>query len=512
MMLVMAILTAAVITTTQADTPNARRDQDRKAAYSAAEAGINAYLFRLQRDSEVWTKCTALGGPQFVNQPWNGSGADPRTWRNLPGSASQYTVELLPKSGQSTCSTSDPSGTMISNGQLRLRATGRSRNVKRSIVAKLRRRSFLDFMYFTDVESLDPAWYTRYANGAPTDPDITQWAQQNCGYYRDGRGNQTYTGSYFDANNVRRTLTQDCVEIHFAPNDKLDGPVHTNDEFLICGRPKLGRGPDDAIEVTAPPPGWRGSCSSNNPDFRGTYSASAPLMTMPPQNDELRNQTDSDYLFTGRTYIQLNPSSITVTDAAGASRTMGYPPNGLLYVQNGVCGQSYLPYDPYNSPPGCADVYVKGTYGESLTIASQKDIIINGDVLMTNDAILGLIANDFVRLYHPVRNVNPNGNDCDNSNGTLNNVQIDAAIMALNHSFMVDNYFCGGPIGTLEVNGTIIQKYRGPVGQGNSTIVNGYVKDYNYDDRLRTRQPPLFLDPVQSAWRLLSTNEFVPAR
>jgi hypothetical protein len=235
-------------------------------------------------------------------------------------------------------------------------------------------------------------------------------------------------------------------------------------------------------------------------------------MTMPPQNDELRNQTDSDYLFTGRTYIQLNPSSITVTDAAGASRTMGYPPNGLLYVQNGVCGQSYLPYDPYNSPPGCADVYVKGTYGESLTIASQKDIIINGDVLMTNDAILGLIANDFVRLYHPVRNVNPNGNDCDNSNGTLNNVQIDAAIMALNHSFMVDNYFCGGPIGTLEVNGTIIQKYRGPVGQGNSTIVNGYVKDYNYDDRLRTRQPPLFLDPVQSAWRLLSTNEFVPAR
>jgi hypothetical protein len=127
--------------------------------------------------------------------------------------------------------------------------------------------------------------------------------------------------------------------------------------------------------------------------------------------------------------------------------------------------------------------------------------------------VLGLIANDFVRVYHPIQNLRNNGRDCDNAPGTLNNVQIDAAIMALNHSFMVDNYFCGGPIGTLEVNGTIIQKYRGPVGQSSSgTVVNGYIKDYNYDDRLKTRQPPHFLDPVQSSWRLLASNEQVPAR
>ena len=41
---------------------------------------------------------------------------------------------------------------------------------------------------------------------------------------------------------------------------------------------------------------------------------------------------------------------------------------------------------------------------------------------------------------------------------------IDAAILAINHSFIVDNYDCGSPLGTLTVNGAIAQKYRGAVG------------------------------------------------
>ncbi len=516
MMLVMATLTAAVVTTTQSDTPNARRDQDRKAAYGAAEAGLNAYLFRLSRDSEVWTQCTSISGTPFVNQPWDGTGADPRTWRALPSSAAQYTVELLPKAGQSACSTGDPAGTMIANGQLRLRATGRMRGTKRSIIAKLRRRSFLDFMYFTDIETLDPAWYTRYVNGAPTTPDITGWATANCGYYRDGRGNQTYNGVYYDALNRPQNVRQDCVEIQFAGSDVLNGPMHTNDEILVCGRPRFGRTPDDALEVSASPRsggfnGWRASCSGASPDFRGSWSPSSPILTMPPANDQLRDQTDSAYIYTGRTEIVMNSSNMSVkTGGAATFTTVPYPSNGLIYVQNGACGQSYRPYDPYNSPAGCADVYVKGTYPVSLTIASQKDIIINGDVTKGADTLLGLIANDFVRIYHPIRNVS--GNDCDNAAGAIGSVQVDAAIMALNHSFMVDHYYCGGPQGTLQVNGTIIQKYRGPVGQGGSTIQDGYIKAYAYDDRLRVRQPPQFLDPVQSSWRLLSSNEMVPAR
>ncbi len=88
-----------------------------------------------------------------------------------------------------------------------------------------------------------------------------------------------------------------------------------------------------------------------------------------------------------------------------------------------------------------------------------------------------------------------------------------ASLFALNHSFMVDNYFCGNPLGTLTVTGTIVQKYRGPVGTGGSSGAStGYVKSYNYDDRFHFREPPAVVDPIQSSWRVLTQTEQVTAR
>ncbi len=507
-MLLLTGLTAGIIATVQADTPLAREGQDRKAAYAAAEAGINAYLFRLAKDPDVWANCTAIGGPAFVNQQWNGTGVDPRAWRNLPGgSQARYTVELIPNSASTACSTSDATGTMLEQGVLRIRATGQMRGVKRSIIAKFRRRTFLDFLYFTDYETLDPAWYSRIVSGAPTVADVTAWAQNKCGYWRapDNRGNQTYNGNWYDTSNNPHAFSTDCTEINFAPGDRIRGPFHTNDEILVCGHPQFGRTANDSVEVTAPSPGWRTSCSGASPTFTGTYTTNSPKLTMPPTNNALLADTLPAYIFTGAHNIVLGTSTLTVDGT-----TMAYPSNGLIYVQNGTCGQGYKSYDPYNQPSGCANVRVHGTYGTSLTIASAKDIIIDDDLTRTNDAVLGLIANDFVRVYHPVTYTS--SSSCTNNTGTQFNVNIEAAILTLAHSFTVDNYFCGGALGTLTVAGVIAQKYRGPVGQGGTTITNGYIKDYNYDDRLAYRSPPHFLDPVSSSWRLLSENEQVPAR
>ena len=81
--------------------------------------------------------------------------------------------------------------------------------------------------------------------------------------------------------------------------------------------------------------------------------------------------------------------------------------------------------------------------------------------------------------------------------------RIDAAILAIQHSFIVDHYDCGAPLGELEVNGAISQKWRGPVGhEQRRDDHHGYYKDYNYDDRLRYQEPPNFLDPVESAWHI----------
>jgi hypothetical protein len=88
---------------------------------------------------------------------------------------------------------------------------------------------------------------------------------------------------------------------------------------------------------------------------------------------------------------------------------------------------------------------------------------------------------------------------------------IEAAILAINHSFIVDNWGCGGDLGDLTVSGAIAQKYRGTVGTHvGSSIVTGYAKAYSYDYELRYHQPPYFLDPVQAGWGILQETEQVP--
>ena len=115
---------------------------------------------------------------------------------------------------------------------------------------------------------------------------------------------------------------------------------------------------------------------------------------------------------------------------------------------------------------------------------------------------MGLVANNFVRVYHPCNNeVSP----------LMKDVRIDAAILSLAHSFTADNYDCGSKLGNLTVNGAIAQKYRGAVGQSGSPG-RGFTKDYNYDDRLRYRSPPYFLEPIAASWHVVRSNEQVPPR
>ena len=157
---------------------------------------------------------------------------------------------------------------------------------------------------------------------------------------------------------------------------------------------------------------------------------------------------------------------------------------------------------------------MSGTYNKDLTIGADNDIIITEDFKSSNTATVlgGLIANNFVRVYHPVNSWSNNDTDC-NNNGGPGNIQIDAAILALNHSFIVDNWYCGNDLGTLTVNGAIAQKFRGTVGTfSGGSVASGYNKDYNYNDTLRYREPPYFVNPTDSPWKVIRQNEQVPAR
>jgi hypothetical protein len=100
-----------------------------------------------------------------------------------------------------------------------------------------------------------------------------------------------------------------------------------------------------------------------------------------------------------------------------------------------------------------------------------------------------------------------------NAAGSQSNPVVDAAILALDHSFFVQNWDSGAPLGNLTVNGVITQEFRGAVGtfSGSPPVIrSGYDKDYNYDTRLKYLSPPYFLSPTQSAWLRISYSEVLP--
>jgi hypothetical protein len=454
--------------------------------------------------------------PNAVNQVGSTSNRRP-----VPGATdgSQYAVELMPASGKSSCSTADPVGSMLESsgpniGTFRIRSTGFSGVEDASIVATFKQATFLDYVYFTQLETSDPVTY-----GFPNPSAALTGAYDQCTKFRrDGRESAPIPG----------TNNQFCDRIVFVSGDHIDGPLHTNDDLLVCGTPSFGRNASDVTEVSAPPRGWVSGCGSgDNPNFNGPFATNAPVLTPPATNGSLRTIAGPNYTYTGQTKFVLSGGNMTITTNAG--QTIGpvpIPTDGVVYVQNGSgCSTSYSPFTAtYPTTSGCGNaiVHSSGSYSGQLTIAAENDVIIDGNITRAASSdLVGLVANNFVRIKHPVCEVASdtqcnNGNvteeaakgDCDldndgnravNGTSSLSGPNIDAAILAIGHSFIVDHYDCGGSLGTLTVNGAIAQKFRGAVGTTGGT---GYLKDYNYDDRLRYQEPPHFFDPVQSAWHV----------
>ncbi len=504
-------LGAAALTATGSDLHLTQNDFEHKRSYQAAQAGIADYAFHLNADTNYWTRCTNVPTPTAVNQQTSTA-----NWRTVAGSTDEsYAIQLIPATGQSSCVQNSAPSMLEQGGSLagsfRIRSIGYAGATanchpvvvsglceKQSVTATFKRASFLDYLYFTQLETSDPVTYpTSQIAGAYSQCSKT---------LAQGRMNSVIPGS-----------SNYCDVISFIGGELLNGPFHTNDAYVICGSPSFGRSPSDTIEASAGAPGWystgsvahSGSTCTGTPTFVGTFLPNAPVLTPPPSNTQLTT-IPGVLKFTGQVHICLSGTTLKVSSSSSTcSSSLLYngsiPASGVVYVANGACSAAYSPFTvTYPSSSTCGTAYVHGSYSGQITIAAENDIIVDGNVTHTGDGLLGLIANNFVRVYHPVPGETGKGSCGSNSDsGSLTNPQIDAAILAINHSFIVDHYDCGTTHGTLTVNGAIAQKYRGAVGTfSGSGPVTGYVKNYNYDDRLRYETPPHFLDPVQVAWHV----------
>jgi Tfp pilus assembly protein PilE len=483
-LVVAGLLAVAAFTAANSDINLSRRDATEKQAYYAALAGVQEYEYQMQANPNYWQSCKTPSGevPQEANE--------------------NYEVKLLPAStapaGTKECSTAKPFETMIESkgaaaNTFRIESTGTAGKDKRALVATFQVTGFLNYVYYTNYETEDPGLYPSSKPAA------------------SGCSKKKYS-----------ERPSSCVAIQFTSGDSVNGPMHTNDAADVCGAASFGRkghSPLDVIEINGGTYN-EGGCSGT-PTYNttsGSYSIKGAELIPPASDNTLQAYVEAENEFSGVTRLVMDGTAktISVTNSAKEVETIPWPKNGLIYVRSAAagCGFSYKPDESDESKEesketNCGNVYVSGTYSESLTIGAEDDVIINGSIYPTSVAgklgsepsgtvALGLIANSYVRMYHPVSGGK-------NATGTLYNPWVYAAILSTDHSFVVDNFDEGEELGNLNVYGAIAQDYRGIVGTGGSSIT-GYIKNYIYDERLAVGEPPYFLSPLNAGWKVAREN------
>jgi hypothetical protein len=495
---VTSLLIAAVYVAVDGGVQLTQRDLNGQRAYYAARAGENAFLYQLNQNPNFWSTCSNDYQPTATAVPGSTTGG---MYSFVPVYNPGYT--------NANCSANAIAALIDTNtGSLRMEFTGYSGppnasgtpSVKRTIVTSFRKPSPLDYLWYTDHEMEDPQ------------------LNSNC-------TGEKYYWQYSPS--PPSTIANNC-EINWITGDTMSGPVYTNDQYLIYSNasPTFGRsGSSDQVESSAPTTSVCVQSSCQRATFNGQGAvAGAPSVPLPQSVSSTQLLADANtsagQVFTGTTTINLTGSgAATITNCpgttTGTSCTSGWVNKSetlpsIIYVQSGTsCPSAYAASTYSTNSQGyyygaCGDVYIHGTYSQPLTIVSDHDIVImantnglsNPGITTTTDgsgnpigsATLGLVAGDFVRVMHA-------------SGVTPSTVTIDAAILTLAHSFMVDNYGNGsaGTAPKLTVHGAIAQRYRGIVG----TVAGaGYVKDYHYDDRLKVLLPPFLFSLSTAGWQV----------
>lgn len=282
------------------------------------------------------------------------------------------------------------------------------------------------------------------------------------------------------------------VPVWFVDGDTIEGPTQSNTNFNIKGNPIFDGPVKSGYDYTRFFNNNSPITTPNNisnppydvPEFRQGLNLGAEPMDMPSKALDLRVQAAQEGLqLQGPTTIVLNSNgqmNVTNSQKGWNNEEVPFPENGAIFVEGG-------------------DLTVSGTLDGQVTMGTNRNLVIADNVTYADDPrttssddMLGLIAERDVVI----------------SRNAPADVEVDASIMALGNSFIVENWWTGSPKGTLTVYGGILQRERGPVGTFSSSTgqkLTGYSKDYNYDPRLITTPPPFF--PTTGDYITLSWKE-----
>ncbi|MEO1022468.1 MAG: hypothetical protein AAFW89_07975 [Bacteroidota bacterium] len=260
--------------------------------------------------------------------------------------------------------------------------------------------------------------------------------------------------------------------IWFMDQDVISGQMHTNGTFRIAGSPVFNG-------FVSSPNSWVGHSSyTNTPQFNMGSNFSAPTRPTPDNFEISKLQTNaSSGGLRYNNFIQVSLLDTLVDIREWTGSNWGSATQYDLRSFNGIISST-------------RDVYIQGRLDGQLTVHSDDDIQIYGDITYADDPrvnpdsddILGLIGESEVYVTSNAHSYNGS-----------RDLEIHASIMALSTSFEVSGYNSGSAKGELEILGGIIQDTRGPVATFSGGVVQtGYTKDYQYDLRLQNMAPPFF--------------------
>lgn len=494
----MGTIPTVIIATTVNQMPLTTQNLDWNAAYEAAQAGLNDYLQQIDASASYtqWvTGADLCTGTSPVPTSAGGPGNDAFcTWASSPSSTAPLSTN--PDEWFEYAVTE-------SNGQVLLTVSGKAGSGPGAVVRTFRYAvapagATIDNIYWTNHETV-----------------------QGCS------GGGTSCGIYFGS------------------NDLLNGPVFSNDYFNMSGTPTF----DGTVTSSVPSPYWR--CNVNGQWAYGS-SGCSPSAAQPNFNDGQPVHGANENLIANGTSPDLAPSqalgcyiagpgdsatgvqmtisgsTLTWTDASGAANQPATVQNDSTNpnTASGACGTSGATTNTVDlaklrSPlifvNGDITLAGNNTVSGFATLVSTGSITIGGSITYpchhitwqqggacpamptsqgtdTADA-LGLIAQDNILVQ-------------DNRSS----VEIDAAMLAVSGSFAnqspTTNCSGGGMGGgnggcpVLAVFGSIAQNYRGVVGylNGSGKTIEGFDKDYVYDQSLATLWPPFFIPPAGATW------------
>lgn len=546
--MVIVALVATSLSIATSGRVKANNDQNFNAALSAAYAGIADYQARLSNDNSYFqygNPASAYSSGSSVALPPSaktnaafGVGAT-GTWAKVPVTApdtptSYYRYEVNTAQYAAT-------------GTIKVRSTGRVGGAVRSVVASIRQQGFMDFLYFSDLEIQDPQISNddpdtciKYAyQGRPTTGcdeiafgggDVINGPAHSNDTMRicDATFKQTPTSAYVPTAGklrytARNSLNTACSGQVFPAG--VNQPAFASSIGMPATNAQQLQETRSDLPTTVPRPG----CLYTGPTDI-VFNANG-TMTVKSPGTKYTNTSG-----TGATSGS-NPSQCgqpgTSSGQLGAPNgaTFAVPSNNIVYVQNvpsdssnvnttsstalaGGCGNNRVGYPlagesvPSLGSAPCAygarngDAFVKGDFHGQLTIAAQNYLYVTGDLDYVDSSadLLGLTATNAVWVWNPYGSTSTW-----RSGAMLNdyNREIDAAIISAAHTFQVQNYDRGGSRGTLTVQGAIAQRFRGIVSSGS----NGYVKNYQYDARLKYTAPPKFLSPVTTSYGITTIGE-----